>query len=39
MARLRREGTGAARQRRIIARTDGDGRAVLDHLAAETTAG
>ncbi|MGC4804665.1 carboxylate-amine ligase [Micromonospora sp. DT233] len=39
LARLRREGTGAARQRRIIARTGGDVRAVLDHLAAQTTAG
>ncbi|MEU4565563.1 glutamate--cysteine ligase [Micromonospora sp. NPDC023956] len=39
LARLRREGTGAARQRRIIARTAGDLGAVLDHLAAETIAG
>ncbi|MCZ7422033.1 MULTISPECIES: glutamate--cysteine ligase [unclassified Micromonospora] len=39
LARLRRDGTGAARQRRVIARTGGNVRAVLDHLAAETTAG
>ncbi|MDM4718948.1 glutamate--cysteine ligase [Micromonospora sp. WMMA1363] len=34
--RVRRDGNGAARQRRILARTDGDVRAVLEHLAAET---
>jgi carboxylate-amine ligase len=39
LARLREEGTGAARQRRILASTDGDLRAVLGHLAAQTTAG
>ncbi|SCF11389.1 carboxylate-amine ligase [Micromonospora purpureochromogenes] len=36
--RIRRDGTGATRQRRIMARTDGDVRAVLDHLTAQTTA-
>ncbi|WP_346533322.1 glutamate--cysteine ligase [Micromonospora sp. DPT] len=36
--RMRRDGTGATRQRRIMARTDGDVRAVLDHLTAQTTA-
>ncbi|MGK5444129.1 carboxylate-amine ligase [Micromonospora sp. URMC 105] len=36
--RLRAEGTGATRQRRIMARTGNDVRAVLDHLAAQTTA-
>ncbi|XTZ14391.1 carboxylate-amine ligase [Micromonospora echinospora] len=39
LARVRREGTGATRQRRIMAGTDGDVRAVLDRLAAETVAG
>ncbi|MGS2618618.1 carboxylate-amine ligase [Micromonospora sp. LZ34] len=39
LTRLRREGTGATRQRRIMADTDGDVRSVLDHLAAQTTAG
>ncbi|MEH1100507.1 carboxylate-amine ligase [Micromonospora sp. CPCC 205561] len=37
--RVRREGTGATRQRRIMAGTDGDVRAVLTHLATQTTAG
>ncbi len=37
--RLRREGTGATRQRRIMAGTDGDVRAVLNHLIAQTVAG
>ncbi|MDG4801356.1 glutamate--cysteine ligase [Micromonospora sp. WMMD980] len=36
--RLRRIGTGATRQRRIMADTDGDVRAVLEHLAAQTVA-
>lgn len=36
--RVRSEGTGATRQRRILARTGHDVRAVLDHLAAQTTA-
>ncbi|GAB3178300.1 carboxylate-amine ligase [Micromonospora palomenae] len=36
--RIRRDGTGATRQRRIMARTDGDVQAVLDHLTAQTTA-
>ncbi|MEU5789657.1 glutamate--cysteine ligase [Micromonospora purpureochromogenes] len=36
--RIRRGGTGATRQRRIMARTDGDVQAVLDHLTAQTTA-
>ncbi|WP_434739527.1 carboxylate-amine ligase [Micromonospora sp. SH-82] len=36
LARLRRDGTGAARQRRIMAATGGDVRAVLDHLTAQT---
>ena len=36
--RLRRDGTGATRQRRIMADTGGDVRAVLAHLAARTTA-
>ncbi|WP_343447790.1 carboxylate-amine ligase [Micromonospora schwarzwaldensis] len=36
--RLRRDGTGATRQRRIMADTGGDVRAVLEHLAAQTTA-
>ncbi|MDO3702847.1 glutamate--cysteine ligase [Micromonospora sp. C28SCA-DRY-2] len=39
LTRLRREGTGATRQRRIMADTGGDIRSVLDHLAAQTTAG
>ncbi|WP_229402207.1 carboxylate-amine ligase [Micromonospora okii] len=39
LGRLREEGTGAARQRRVLARTGGDVRAVLDHLAEQTTAG
>ncbi|MEV4481630.1 carboxylate-amine ligase [Micromonospora coxensis] len=39
LQRVRREGTGATRQRRIMARTDGDVRAVLQHLTAQTTAG
>ncbi|NJP34403.1 carboxylate-amine ligase [Micromonospora thermarum] len=34
--RVRQEGTGAARQRRILARTGCDVQAVLDHLAAQT---
>ncbi|MER5335267.1 glutamate--cysteine ligase [Micromonospora sp. NPDC002717] len=38
VARVRRDGTGAARQRRVMARTGNDVRAVLDHLAAETLA-
>lgn len=38
LARLRREGTGAARQRSVMARSQGDVRAVLDHLAAQTVA-
>ncbi|MFG3698036.1 glutamate--cysteine ligase [Micromonospora sp. NPDC047620] len=38
VARVRRDGNGAARQRRVMARTDNDVRAVLDHLAAETLA-
>ncbi|SCL34833.1 carboxylate-amine ligase [Micromonospora nigra] len=38
LTRLRHEGNGAARQRRVMARTDGDVRAVLDHLAAQTVA-
>ncbi|BCJ59655.1 carboxylate-amine ligase [Micromonospora endophytica] len=37
--RLRREGTGATRQRRIMAGADGDVRAVLSHLIAQTVAG
>ncbi|MEH1165125.1 glutamate--cysteine ligase [Micromonospora sp. CPCC 205539] len=37
LARLRRDGTGATRQRRVLERT-GDLRAVLDDLAARTTA-
>ncbi|TCB90710.1 YbdK family carboxylate-amine ligase [Micromonospora zingiberis] len=37
--RLRREGTGATRQRRVMARTDGDVQAVLHHLIAQTVAG
>ncbi|MGK5740970.1 carboxylate-amine ligase [Micromonospora sp. URMC 103] len=37
LSRLRREGTGATRQRRILDDT-GDLRAVLDHLATWTTA-
>ncbi|MEH0981900.1 carboxylate-amine ligase [Micromonospora sp. CPCC 205556] len=37
--RVRREGTGATRQRRIMARTDGDVRAVLNHLTDQTIAG
>ncbi|MEV0006467.1 glutamate--cysteine ligase [Micromonospora sp. NPDC050980] len=36
--RLRRIGTGATRQRRIMADTGGDVRAVLEHLAAQTVA-
>ncbi|MEH0830006.1 MULTISPECIES: carboxylate-amine ligase [unclassified Micromonospora] len=36
--RVRAEGTGATRQRRIMARTGNDVQAVLDHLAAQTTA-
>nr|WP_089158244.1 glutamate--cysteine ligase [Micromonospora sp. NBS 11-29] len=36
--RVRRDGTGATRQRRIMAGTGGDVRAVLDHLAAQTVA-
>ncbi|MGC4812882.1 carboxylate-amine ligase [Micromonospora sp. DT228] len=38
LARVRRDGTGATRQRRVLERT-GDVRAVLDDLAARTTAG
>ncbi|MEW2385203.1 glutamate--cysteine ligase [Micromonospora sp. NPDC047707] len=34
--RVRRDGNGAARQRRVLARTGCDVRAVLDHLAAQT---
>ena len=37
--RLRREGTGATRQRRVMAGTDGDVQAVLQHLIAQTIAG
>lgn len=37
--RVRREGNGAARQRRVLARTECDVRAVLDHLAAQTRPG
>ncbi|WBB68136.1 glutamate--cysteine ligase [Micromonospora sp. WMMD812] len=37
LSRLRREGTGATRQRRVLDRTD-DLRAVVDHLAAATVA-
>ncbi|WP_431884194.1 carboxylate-amine ligase [Micromonospora gifhornensis] len=37
--RLRREGTGATRQRRVMADTDGDVQAVLQHLIAQTVAG
>ncbi len=36
LTRLRDEGTGAARQRRILERTGCDVRAVLAHLAAQT---
>ena len=36
--RLRRDGTGATRQRRIMADTGGDVRAVLERLATQTTA-
>ncbi|MEV1132213.1 glutamate--cysteine ligase [Agromyces sp. NPDC049794] len=36
LARVHAEGNGATRQRRIMARTDGDVRAVLDHLATQT---
>ncbi|MFI7575516.1 glutamate--cysteine ligase [Micromonospora sp. NPDC049497] len=36
LARIHAEGNGATRQRRIMARTAGDVRAVLDHLAAQT---
>ncbi|WBC15481.1 glutamate--cysteine ligase [Micromonospora sp. WMMA1998] len=36
--RVRRDGTGATRQRRIMADTGGNVRVVLDHLAAQTTA-
>ncbi|MFD6563848.1 glutamate--cysteine ligase [Micromonospora profundi] len=38
LARLRRDGTGATRQREVLART-GDLRAVIDDLAARTAAG
>ncbi|MEU6077615.1 glutamate--cysteine ligase [Micromonospora sp. NPDC047074] len=38
LARVRRDGNGATRQRRVMARTGGDVRAVLEHLAAETRA-
>ncbi|TNH24090.1 YbdK family carboxylate-amine ligase [Micromonospora orduensis] len=38
LARLRRDGTGATRQRRVLERT-GDLRAVIDDLAARTAAG
>ncbi|MEU4645075.1 glutamate--cysteine ligase [Micromonospora sp. NPDC023814] len=38
VARVRRDGNGATRQRRVMARTGNDVRAVLDHLAAETLA-
>jgi carboxylate-amine ligase len=38
LARVRRDGNGATRQRRVMARTDNDVRAVLDHLAVETLA-
>ncbi|MGC5333237.1 carboxylate-amine ligase [Micromonospora sp. DT62] len=38
LVRLRRDGNGATRQRRVMARTGDDVRAVLDHLAAETRA-
>ncbi|WP_328416204.1 glutamate--cysteine ligase [Micromonospora sp. NBC_00389] len=38
LARLRREGTGATRQRRVLERT-GDLRAVIDDLAVRTAAG
>ncbi|RIV40057.1 carboxylate-amine ligase [Micromonospora radicis] len=37
--RLRRDGTGASRQRRIMAGTDGDVQAVLEHLITQTVAG
>ncbi|MFI7427715.1 glutamate--cysteine ligase [Micromonospora sp. NPDC049836] len=37
--RLRREGTGATRQRRTMAASGGDVRAVLDRLAADTVRG
>ncbi|MEV0430502.1 glutamate--cysteine ligase [Micromonospora sp. NPDC050495] len=37
--RLRREGTGATRQRRTMAASGGDVRAVLDRLAADTIRG
>ncbi|MFI7609378.1 glutamate--cysteine ligase [Micromonospora sp. NPDC049366] len=36
--RLHEEGNGATRQRRVLTESDGDIRAVLDHLAAQTTA-
>ncbi|MGC4897551.1 carboxylate-amine ligase [Micromonospora sp. DT31] len=36
--RLRREGTGATRQRRVMAANGDDVHAVLDHLAAQTVA-
>lgn len=36
LARVRAEGTGAVRQRRILDRSACDVRAVLDHLAAQT---
>ncbi|RKN40548.1 carboxylate-amine ligase [Micromonospora endolithica] len=36
LSRVRVEGTGATRQRRIMAETAGDVPAVLDHLAAQT---
>ncbi|MFG2103387.1 glutamate--cysteine ligase [Micromonospora echinaurantiaca] len=39
LIRLRGEGTGATRQRRVMADTGGDIRAVLDHVAAQTIAG
>ncbi|MFG3707052.1 glutamate--cysteine ligase [Micromonospora sp. NPDC047670] len=38
LARVRRDGNGATRQRRVMASTDNDVRAVLDHLAVETLA-
>ncbi|PZF95122.1 carboxylate-amine ligase [Micromonospora deserti] len=39
LTRLRRDGNGATRQRRVMTETGGDIRAVLDHLTAQTAAG
>ncbi|TDC44176.1 glutamate--cysteine ligase [Micromonospora sp. KC213] len=39
LTRLRRDGNGAQRQRRVLSRTDGDVRAVLDYLTAQTVGG